>query len=217
MAENVFINFLSRGLKEAREASARIAKQMKEASKSLKELAPEARRQFIARQRELATERKAEIAGLQQRVNLESGYANIRGRALSSSAGLKRQVSQLKEGGETLRTAATALSASNLVAGLNLLAKVPVVGQVAAAVGAVVAIVLPIMQRELDARIAGLETRSAVEQKRALFEADVGSRFANDIEFRNKATRSAVRDELRRDAALRSGPWRRRGRYVVGE
>lgn len=217
MSDSIFINFLERGLKEAKETAARIAKQMKEASRSLKELAPEARKQYLVRQRELAAERKAELKALQQRVNLERGYDRIRGRSLIGSAGLTQQANRLKEGGETLRTAATAISTGNLAAGLTVLAKVPVIGQVAAAAGAVVAIVLPIMQRELDARLAGLDVRSALAQRRALFEADVGRRFAEDIEFRNKQTRSAVRDEMRRDAALRAGPWRRRGRFVVGE
>lgn len=214
MSESITINFLQRGLKEARETAKRIAAQVKEASKNLKELAPEARRQFAAKQRELAKERADEIKAMQTKLGLERSAAKIRTRGLGFSAALKGDVDKGKEAFERLRSIGSAAATGNLAAGLGLLGNVPVVGQVAAGVGAIVGIVLPILQRELDARVAAIETRSAVRQQRAFFEADIARRFREDPEFRDRLTRNATRADAARSAALRAGGWRRRGRFM---
>lgn len=217
MADSILINFATRKLQEAREAAKQIAKQVREASKNLKDLAPEARKQFRAAQAEIAKRRKAEIDAQAGRLDLLKRATALDGRDLGASALLRGRVNAGKEAFEKATSVINAASTGNIAGGLTLLGSVPVIGQVAAGAAAVAAIVLPILQRELDAKLAAAEIRSQTRQQRAFFEADVERRFREDPAFRDEQIRRAVREEQAQDEALRQGPWRRRGRYVVGE
>lgn len=214
MSETISINFLSRGLDQAKDAAKRIAGQVREASRALKDLAPEARRQFAARQRELAKERQDAIAAMRDRLRLERTYAKFSGRDLGASQDLRAAVAQGRGALGKARSAFGAVSSGNLAGGLSLLAGVPVVGQVAAGAAAVAALVMPYLERQLEARMQAIERASTIRQERAFFEADFARRFAEDPDFRDKLTREAVMSAQADGAAIRSGRLRRRGRFL---
>lgn len=217
MADSILIRFGTRSLEQARETAKLIAKQVRETAKQLKDLPPEMRKAFREAARNAAKQRQDDLREQANRLDLLKRSTAIQGRDLGGSALLRGQVTKGKELFEKASSIFNAASTGNLASGLNLLGNVPVVGQVAAGAAAVAAIVLPILQREIDSKIAALEVRSRVRAERALFEADVERRFREDPAFRDEQVRRAVREEQARDAALRQGPWRRRGRFVVGE
>lgn len=217
MADSILIRFGTRSLEQAKQAAQAIAKQVQATAKQLKDLPPELRKSFREAARGAAKQRREELKAQAGRLDLLKRASALEGRDLGVSALLRGRVNQGKEVFEKASTVFGAATSGNLAGGLTLLGNVPVIGQVAAGAAAVAAIVLPILQRELDSRLAAMETRSAVRQQRAFFEADVERRFREDPAFRDQEVRRAVREAQAEENALRDGPWRRRGRYVVGE
>ena len=217
MADSILIRFGTRSLEQAKQTAQSIAKQVKETAKQLKDLPPELRKSFREAARGAAKARQEEIRTQAGRLDLLKRASALEGRDIGASALLRGQVNQGKELFEKGASVFGAATSGNLASGLTLLGNVPVIGQVAAGAAAVAAIVLPILQKELDARMAAMEQRSAVRQQRAFFEADVERRFREDPAFRDREVGRAVREEMERDKALRNGPFRRGGRFVVGE
>lgn len=217
MADSILIRFATAQLDKARETAKQIAKQVRDTAKQLKDLPPEVRKAFREAARNAQKQREEEIREQARRLDLLKRSVAIQGRDLSQAALVSGQINLGKKlwshGSMIFNVAAS----GNLFGAINALEKVPGVGLAAGGVAAVAAIVLPILQRELDAKLAAMEIRSRVREERALFESDVARRFREDVRFRDQMIRRAVREEQIRDAALRSGRWRRRGRFLIGE
>lgn len=211
MANQVLIQFKAAGLEKAKALAKDIAAKVKEAARAIKDV--EVRKKFRAAQKRIAGERADEIAEQERSLGLLKRGAALSGREVAP-VGVRRAVNQGKEALEKVRSTLGAAATGNIAGALTLLGSVPVVGQVAAGVGAVAAIVLPILQRELDAKVAGIENRIIARQSEVFFEADRRRRLREDVEFRDRETRKAYREFQQTEAALKAGGWRRRGAFL---
>ena len=211
-AEVILIRFSTQALDRARKVADDIDKKIKAAARGIKDLA--VRNKFLGKQAVLQQERREDIRRQDFSIRARQLAAQ---EAANFSAGIRRRGNDAKEFFERANRVVDVAQAGNLAGALNLLGRVPVVGQVAAVAGAVASVVLPLLQRDLDAKLAAMENRIALRQQRIFRDVDVERRFREDIDFRDKVTRDAVREEMDRDAAMRKNGWRRRGRFTVPE
>lgn len=214
-AREILIRFKTAALDRAKKTADDIARKVKEAAKGIKDV--QARKAFRAEARDAAKARRADIAGQTQRLDFEKRASALGTRNSGDLSGAVRKAgNQGKEALERANSIFNVASSANLAGAMTLLGRVPVLGQVAAVAGSVVAIVMPLLQREIDAKITAAVNASELRQRRAFFEADVAKRFREDPDFRDRETRRAVREEIQ-GAAAREGRWRRRGQFTVPE
>lgn len=212
MASEVLIAFKTRGLEQAKKLAEDIARKVKEAAKSIKDVS--VRKKFQAAQKKIAGERAEEIAQQERDLDLLKRGGKLKGREIRG-ANVRGAANQGKEALEKLRTLGGVASSGNLSGALTLLGGVPVVGQVAAAAAAVVAIVLPILEKRqafLDAARADL-IRAQIREE--LDRSDFAARVANDVQFRALQERRAGELFLRTERARAVGGWHPRSGGLI--
>jgi len=212
VATQIIINFLTKNLDKAKQTAKEIAAKMKEARKAITD--PTVRKAFVAKQKEIARERKDEIAGGQRRIGLEDRAGALAGRDLVGqglgNAG-KQGLGALKK----LGAVANVASSANLAGALSMLGGVPIVGQVAVFAAAAAAIVLPIMEKR-QAFLDAVRADSIRAQIRSeLSREDFVARLANDVQFRALQERRAADLFLRTERSRAVGGWHPRSGGLI--
>lgn len=216
---DIIIAFKTVALEKAKALADDIDKRVKSALKNIKDV--RVRKQYRDTQRGIAEERRADIQRRERDLNLARRGDALAGRdSAAFGQDARRGANQARSAaGKAGRLLGIAQS-GDITGALSLLGAVPGLGAVAAAaagVAAVARVVLPILQKELDAKFKAQENRSLLRQQQAFIRADPARRFREDPDFRDQQTRKAVREAMQADAAARGGGWRRRGRYTVPE
>lgn len=211
-ANEILIRFKTVALERAKKLTDDIEKKIKNAGRQIKDVAT--RNKFVGRASVLAAEKRQEIQELDFGIRARQLQEQQQGFGGASRRGVSQGKELVEKGSKVLNAAADPLGA---LRALSL--AIPGLGQVAAAAGLVAAVsrvVLPFLEKELEAKFKAVENRALLRQQRAFLEANVGRRFREDLDFRDEQTRRAVKEFLEQDQAARAGGWRRRG-FTVPE
>lgn len=212
MASEVLIAFKTRGLEQAKKLAEDIARKVKEAAKTIKDVS--VRKKFQAAQKKIAGERAEEIAEQERDIDLLRRGGKLKGRELRG-ANVRGVANQGKEAFEKLRTLGAVASSGNLAGALTLLGSVPVAGQVAAAAAAAVALVLPILEKREQVFQARRDERTKQIVAEVLRTTDFSRRLAEDVEFRAAQEKRAGELFLRTERARAVGGWHPRSGGLI--
>lgn len=211
-ANEILIRFKTVALERAKKLTEDIEKKIKNAGRQIKDVA--VRNKFVGRASVLAEEKRQEIQQQDFAIRARRLAEQQQDFGRATRGGVSQGKEALEKGGKLLNAAADPLGALRVLG-----AAIPGLGQIAGAaalVGAVAKVVLPFLQKELDAKFKAAENAALLRQQRAFLAADVGRRFREDVDFRDEQTRRAVREFLDQERAARAGGWRRRG-FTVPE
>lgn len=180
MANEVVVKFGLRALDAAKQRAREILALSKEAAKSVQD--PAFRKEFARKARETA---KATVADARERVRLQKLASEAR--VATSTPQLNRafsKVNEVKEKG--LAVAGAVAGFGSVTGGITTATSLLGLGPVGAAVAAVVAAVVPIVERRQAVRERAAARALELRIERALREADYRSRLEKDAVFRRR-------------------------------
>ncbi len=218
MSESLMIRFSTKGLDTAVNTLKEMKKRIGEAAKGIADASK--RKEFLAAARELVSERQGEIKLLKERQRKRNLVADATVDYSSNREASDRVLRTLNSVREKGRAVAGALAGGGSLQGAvgalgeGVVGLIPGLGPIATVVGAVLGLVVPILEKESAAReqriIRLIERRTEAILKRA----DVAQRYQDDPAYR--AEQSAMVRELTLKRQLGGKSFEPRGSRLLG-